>query len=94
MHSDLDQLRTLASGTVYTILRHVSRSGMRRCISVFCIKDGAPVLLDGFAAAAIGLRTSAKHGGIVIDGVGMDMGYALVHELGRVLGIELEHRWL
>ena len=32
--------------TVYTILRHVSRSGMRREISAVVVKNGEPQLID------------------------------------------------
>lgn len=98
--------------TVYTILRHVSRSGMQREIS--CLAFDRNVLWDAEMSArgytrqtrdkmvadkiaregimtidyevsrAIGARIG-KHGGIVVGGTGMDMGFHLVYSLGRAL---------
>lgn len=73
-----DQLKP--GDTLQTILRHVSRSGMQRAVSI--VHDGRP--LDSLFSEATFDRTS-QHGGIVIDGCGMDMGFALVYRLGRTL---------
>ena len=71
--------------TVYTILRHVSRSGMSRAISLVVEREGggfvtldrwASVLLEGY---------SERHGGCKASGCGMDMGFHLVYSLGRRL---------
>jgi len=88
--------------TVYTIARHVSRSGMQREISLVAIDRSAIVLpvkgreaiaelgrnafttIDYWAARALGYRIG-KHGGIVVGGCGMDMGFHLVYNLGRTL---------
>ncbi len=71
--------------TVYTILRHVSRSGMSRDISVKVSDgNGGMLHLDYPVAKATGSRL-AKHEGITIGGCGMDMGFALVHELSYAL---------
>ena len=91
--------------TVYTILRHVSGSGMSRRIDVYTIKDGKPQYLSGYAAGLIGWKLHDK-GGIVVGGCGMDMGFHLVYTLSAVLfkdnpvegrthsGYELRHEWL
>jgi hypothetical protein len=77
--------------TVHTILRHVSRSGMQRVIQLVRIEPGetsheARVLHIGWSAArALGMRYDNKREGIVVGGCGMDMGFALVYELSRVL---------
>lgn len=72
--------------TVYTILRHVSRSGMQRVISLVVMVDGQPMDVSWMAARAIGCRfTNEKHYGIVTGGCGMDMGFHLVYSLGSVL---------
>lgn len=79
--------------TVYTVLRHVSSSGMSRVISVVLIKPGKsgeePVMLhpNHAVAAALGLTLVTKGGsnGVKMGGCGMDMGFALVYELGAVL---------
>lgn len=101
-------LRAVAPGdTVYTISRHVSRSGMQREISLVAIDrsvvaqldkrvrvhdDGvitnlgreAITTLDYWASRALGHRIG-PHGGIVVGGCGMDMGFHLVYLLGRTL---------
>lgn len=93
------------SDTVYTILRHVSRSGMRREISVrvFVGDDGVPMYLDALVARALGERVGA-HQGIIVDGCGMDMGFDLVYRLSIALfcpekydhdaAYSLTQRWL
>jgi hypothetical protein len=64
--------------TVYCVLRHVSRSGMRREISLF---TKGMQCIDGLAARALGCRRG-KRGGLVVTGCGMDMGFHLVYNLG------------
>jgi hypothetical protein len=66
--------------TVQTILRHVSRSGMMRHISVVfkgqdITQSVANVLNDKIA----------DDGGIKVGGCGMDMGFGLIYNLGAVL---------
>lgn len=96
-------LQTVEPGdTVYTIVRHVSRSGMQREISLVAIDRSVIVLpidsragiaqvsrealhmIDYWASRALGYRIG-KHGGIVVGGCGMDMGFHLVYNLGRTL---------
>jgi hypothetical protein len=67
---------------VQTILRHVSRSGMMRHISMR-IPDRDITYL-----AAKAMNDKLTHNGpvaIKVKGCGMDMGFALVYELGAVL---------
>lgn len=72
--------------TIYTILRHVSRSGMSRSISCMIIdKDGEPVDVSGFVARAIGERFDRDNGGVKVGGCGMDMGFHLVYTLSYTL---------
>lgn len=76
--------------TVYTILRHCSRSGMQREISlVIGCGDGArgrgSVCHLDYRASQLGLGRIGRHGGIVVPGCGMDMGFHLVYNLGRRL---------
>ena len=75
--------------TVYTVLHHVSSSGMTRHISLYVIlrdKDHGTYIrsISGFAAEVMGDRR-AKGGGIVVGGCGMDMGFHLVYNLGQTL---------
>ena len=67
--------------TVYTILRHVSRSGMSRDIGAFVVVEGAPWDITGLTARAIGNPLNKQGDGVKMGGCGMDMGFALVYEL-------------
>jgi len=68
--------------TVKTVVRHVAKSGMSRSITLI-----APNCenIDYYAATVIGSKVDGNNGGIRIGGCGMDMGFALVYELGRAL---------
>lgn len=74
--------------TVYTILRSVSRSGMKRTISLFVIPDDGdgkpePRTINHKVAQLIGAREDDD--GIVMTGCGMDMGFQAVYSLGAAL---------
>lgn len=71
--------------TVYTILRHVSRSGMRRVVGVVVMVDGEPRHPNWLVATACGFTVHPKGDGIIVDGCGMDMGFHLAYELGHTL---------
>ena len=71
--------------TVYTILRHVSRSGMSRVIDLVIMFDGEPLSISGWAAAVTDSRLDRDRWGLKIGGAGMDMGFALVYELSYAL---------
>ena len=67
--------------TVYTILRHVSRSGMSRVIDLLVMSDGSPHSISGYAAEVCNSKLDRDRWGVKISGTGMDMGFALVYEL-------------
>jgi len=75
--------------TVYTILRHVSRSGMTRGIDVYRMADKQPVWITGYVGKAIGQPQSFKDWnnsyGLRISGCGMDMGFHVVNTLSYIL---------
>lgn len=76
--------------TVTTNVLHVSRSGMSRvimCQAIAADYDGKPYISDisGLVADAIGDRYDSRRGGIVVGGCGMNMCFATVYNLGRVL---------
>lgn len=71
--------------TVHCILRHASRSGMTRAISPVIIRDGEPVEIDYLVGPAIGYKFNRDHSGLTVEGCGMDMGFEMVYNLGRVL---------
>ena len=73
--------------TVYTVLRHVSRSGMSRNISVVLI-DGDAMLHPNHAVARVTgspLVRGGMNDAIKMGGCGMDMGFALVYDLSARL---------
>lgn len=69
--------------TVHTILKHVSRSGMLRHVQPVILRDGDSVGL-GYSAGAL-LRESVTDQSVHMHGCGMDMGFALVYNLGMAL---------
>ena len=73
--------------TIYTVLRHVSASGMSRDISLKTVHDGELIDITFTAAEALGEKVKDKDGRRVIrvGGVGMDMGFHLVYSLSSVL---------
>lgn len=79
--------------TVYTILDHVSSSGMSRQIRVVllsCEGSKAVDLHPNYAVGkALGLRHAKRNGreqdALVVGGCGMDMGFHLVYGLSQVL---------
>jgi len=89
---------------VYTILRHVSSSGMSRDISLIVAdSDGRVSDITYYAAAAMGDRLIERNGhrAIRVHGAGMDMGFHLVYNLSSVLfhgqeraGYVLKQEWI
>jgi len=71
--------------TVYTILRHVTKSGMTRYIDVFVFRDNKPRYLTYWAKEVLGWGGSKNHEGVKVGGCGMDMGFHLVYSLSRYL---------
>ena len=71
--------------TVFTILRHVSRSGMTRHIGVVMLREGVDLHPNYAIAAVCDYRLNKNGDGLVVGGCGMDMGFALVYDLSRVL---------
>ena len=85
--SAIDYLREILKpgDTVYTVLRHVSRSGMQRAINVYTIKDGEPRWIAFQVAQATGFTYSEKYECLSVNGCGMDMGFHVVSNLSAVL---------
>lgn len=73
--------------TVYTVLRHVSRSGMSRDISLVIIHKGETLHPNHIVSRAIGERLVTRNGSdaLRVGGCGMDMGFHIVYALGYAL---------
>ena len=89
--------------TVYTVLRHVSASGMTRYIDLYVIKDNRPLRITWSVAEALGYPYDRKHEALKVQGCGMDMGFHVVYSLAYVLnngktegdaGYSLRHNWM
>jgi hypothetical protein len=71
--------------TIYTVLRHVSTSGMYRAIDVYLMEDNQPRYITWTVSKACGFTYNRKHEAIGIGGCGMDMGFSIVYDLARTL---------
>lgn len=82
-----EKLRKLlpVGSTAFTILRHVSGSGMTRRISVLVPLDGGILDVSGHVATALDYRRHDRDGGVIVGGCGMDMGWHLIYCLSRSL---------
>lgn len=100
---DTSQKRRDGSPVIYTFLRHVSKSGMSRDITLKIV-DGDGTLQDitYTAALAIGEKPRDNYGRRVIrvHGCGMDMGFHLVYSVSHALydgqdraGYVISHEW-
>lgn len=83
-------LQVLKPGdTIFTSLAHCSRSGMQRVIQLHVFrgdKRNPDHLVLGYnAAILLGRRYDRDKEGVVMGGCGMDMGFALVHEVSDAL---------
>lgn len=93
--------------TVFTVIRHVARSGMMRVVGVLSI---APAIRDGLDpglsilhpnnAVALLIGARSRHGssdGVVVKGCGFDAGQHIVNALSWALYQDdnaLKQRWL
>lgn len=71
--------------TVYTVLRHVSRSGMMRAIDLYVMEGNEPRRITWRVCKATGYPYSDKHEAARVEGCGMDMGFSIVYNLSSVL---------
>lgn len=95
--------------TVYTVLRHVSGSGMTRDITAIAIiinertGKAMPLNISYYVADALGWTFKDDNSAVRVGGCGMDMGFHLVYTLASVLfrddmendaGYSLNQKWL
>lgn len=83
---------------VFTVLRSVSRSGLRREIGLIVWPAGSdrPIHPNFHVARVLQLRMG-KRNGVIVNGCGMDMGFDVVDRLACVLHDDpnsLTHEWL
>lgn len=85
-----ERLAFLKPGDVIrTKVLHASRSGMQREIGAYVARvtdDGQPYIADlSWAVAVLTGQRISDRGGVIVGGVGMDMGFHLIYSLGRAL---------
>ena len=90
--------------TIYTTLKHCSKSGMSRAIGLHIVdKKSGDILQLNYLAVKLGIGNfNKKHGGITQTGCGMDMGFDLVYRLSRKIfdstnsdsGYALKQTWI
>jgi hypothetical protein len=71
--------------TVHTVLRHVTKNGMSRSISVIVPTGDGINDVSWLVAKALDRKFDVDHGGVKMGGAGMDMGFALAYDLSRSL---------
>jgi len=71
--------------TVYTILRHVSSSGMSRVIGTVIVEGAAAYDVTHLTSRILGWPIHRTHYGVTVGGTGMDMGFHVVYSLSRAL---------
>jgi len=81
----LKQMFKKADYKAYTILRHVSASGMSRRISIIVISDNKPVVVDWYIEQLGLYKRHPNKEGLKVRDCGMDMGFSVVYNLSRVL---------
>ena len=83
----LETLRALlpAGTEVFSIVRHVSQSGMSRQISFHVVEDGSIRDISFHVARALGYTLDRDRFALKVQGAGMDMCFHVVYSLGRAL---------
>ena len=70
---------------IYSIIRHVSSSGMTRHISFFIIDNlkepNRIVFIDNLISDYLDYRPNKHYTALVVGGCGMDMAFSVVHHL-------------
>ena len=80
-------LKHLSKGdTIYSVLRHVSASGMSRRIDFYAIRDNKPIYLTGYIEGLLhSYKRHAKGDGLIVGGSGMDMCFHIVYNVASAL---------
>lgn len=85
---------------IYTIVRHVSQSGMQRRISCFAAIKGEIINLDWYIEKLGTYKRHKKYEGLIVNGCGMDMGFSVVYNTSSALypedrgGYKIKQKWL
>ena len=67
--------------TIFSIIRHVSKSGMTRHIAFFYINMNRPYWITYDIHKLLGYKMNKYHDAIIVHGCGMDMAFSVVDNL-------------
>lgn len=101
----IEKLRKLLpkDTVIYTVLRHVSRSGMFRAIDMLIVEDGKIRMIPPYLLEEAGFpyKLYPKRRGYRVEGCGMDMGFSIVYSLSSLIygmddrgGYALVQQWI
>jgi hypothetical protein len=76
--------------TIYSIIKHVSQSGMTRHISFFHIWGNEPYFLTRSISDLLGYKMNKHHDAIIVGGCGMDMAWSVVNNLEYELNKDID----
>ena len=74
-----------AGSTIYTTVKHVSRSGMSRTIATYVVRKGQVCDVSHLVAEITMQPFDRDRGGVKLQGAGMDMTFWLVYQLSHSL---------
>ncbi len=70
---------------IYTVIRHVSSSGMFRLISCYLVYKGDIVNIDWLVEKMTSYKCDSTREGLRVSGCGMDMGFSVVYNFSNCL---------
>ena len=79
--------------TIFSIIRHVSESGMTRHIAFFYINNNAPYWITYDIHKLLGYKMNKYHDAIIVKGCGMDMAFSVVDNLQWKLNEDYNHEF-
>jgi len=70
---------------IYSIVRHVSKSGMSRLIDFYVMVDNRPMWVTPAIRDLLGYNQDKQTSALKVSGTGMDMCFHVVYSLGSKL---------
>ena len=68
---------------IYTLINHVSQSGMLRIIDVFALRNNNKIWLSPLIEKMTSYNRDNTRDGLRVGGCGMDMGFAVVYAFSK-----------
>ena len=74
--------------TIYSVIKHVSQSGLTRHISFYYVEEGQLYCMNHQISEATGYKFNKNYDSLVVRGCGMDMAFHVVEHYSRATGKE------